>query len=77
MTAPQAVGRSDGPLFVHPLATMVIPQSFYANVTLIDVQLASAYYPILVDLAKHKHCLTNHGCVHPPPTMKSPSAGTI
>lgn len=37
---------------------MVIPQSFYANVTLIDVQLASAYYPILVDLAKHKHCLT-------------------
>lgn len=33
---------------------MVIPQSFYANVTLIDVQLASAYYPILVDLAKHK-----------------------
>jgi hypothetical protein len=32
--------------------------SFYANVTLIDVQLASAYYPILVDLAKHKHCLT-------------------
>jgi len=33
-------------------------QSFYANVTLTDVQLASAYYPILVDLAKHKHCLT-------------------
>lgn len=33
-------------------------QSFYSNITLIDVQLASAYYPILVDLAKHKHCLT-------------------
>ncbi|AZE90101.1 hypothetical protein [Pseudomonas orientalis] len=30
----------------------------YENVTLIDVQLASVYYPILVDLAKHKHCLT-------------------
>ena len=33
-------------------------ESQYANVTLIDVQLASAYYPILIDLAKHKHCLT-------------------
>lgn len=33
-------------------------ESFYANITLIDVQLASAYYPILIDLAKHKHCLT-------------------
>jgi hypothetical protein len=33
-------------------------QSQYANVTLVDVQLASAYYPLLVDLAKHKHCLT-------------------
>jgi len=32
--------------------------SQYANVTLTDVQLASAYYPILVDLARHKHCLT-------------------
>lgn len=32
--------------------------SQYANVTLIDVHLASAYYPILIDLAKHKHCLT-------------------
>jgi hypothetical protein len=30
----------------------------YTNVTLIDVQLASSYYPLLVDLAKHKHCLT-------------------
>ena len=37
---------------------MPITDSFYANVTLIDVQLASAYYPILIDLAKHKHCLT-------------------
>jgi hypothetical protein len=25
---------------------------------LTDVKLASAYYPILVDLARHKHCLT-------------------
>jgi hypothetical protein len=32
--------------------------SQYSNVTLTDVQLASAYYPILIDLAKHKHCLT-------------------
>jgi len=31
---------------------------FYKNVTLNDVQLASAYYPILVELARHKHCLT-------------------
>src|SRR5690606_4154362 len=33
-------------------------ESFYKNITLNDVQLASAYYPILIDLAKHKHCLT-------------------
>lgn len=33
-------------------------QGFYKNVTLIDVQLASVYYAILVDLAKHKHSLT-------------------
>lgn len=33
-------------------------ESLYANITLIDVQLASAYYPLLVELAKHKHCLT-------------------
>jgi hypothetical protein len=32
--------------------------SVYSNVTLTDVQLAEAYYPILVDLAKHKHCIT-------------------
>ncbi|WP_066271187.1 hypothetical protein [Hydrogenophaga palleronii] len=36
----------------------VTTESFYANVTLTDVQLASCYYPILVDIAKHKHCLT-------------------
>ena len=30
----------------------------YGNITLNDVQLAAAYYPILIDLAKHKHCLT-------------------
>ena len=33
-------------------------ESLYKTITLNDVQLASAYYPILVDLAKHKHCLT-------------------
>ncbi len=33
-------------------------KSLYKNITLNDVQLASAYYPILIDLAKHKHCLT-------------------
>ena len=38
---------------------MVEPiDSLYANITLNDVQLAAAYYPILIDLAKHKHCLT-------------------
>jgi hypothetical protein len=37
---------------------MGVAESFYANVTLMDVLLASACYPILVDLAKHKHCLT-------------------
>lgn len=33
-------------------------QSLYANITLNDVQLAAVYYPILVELARHKHCLT-------------------
>ncbi|MES2041149.1 MAG: hypothetical protein V4495_25305 [Pseudomonadota bacterium] len=33
-------------------------EGLYANITLTDLQLASAYYPILIDLAKHKHCLT-------------------
>jgi hypothetical protein len=28
------------------------------NVTLNDVKLAEIYYPILIDLAKHKHCYT-------------------
>ncbi len=32
--------------------------SMYENITLNDVQLAASYYPMLVDLAKHKHCLT-------------------
>ncbi len=32
--------------------------STYRNITLNDVQLASAYYPILIDLAKHKRRLT-------------------
>ncbi|AVX26346.1 Uncharacterized protein ALO42_04186 [Pseudomonas syringae pv. atrofaciens] len=35
----------------------------YETVTLIDVKLASAYYPILVDLARHKYCLTYGGLV--------------
>jgi hypothetical protein len=33
-------------------------EGLYPNITLNDVQLAAAYYPILIDLAKHKHCLT-------------------
>ncbi len=33
-------------------------ESFYKNITLNDVQLAAIYYPILIDLARHKHCLT-------------------
>jgi hypothetical protein len=33
-------------------------ESLYKNITLNDVQLASAYYPILVELARHKHRLT-------------------
>ena len=33
-------------------------EGLYKNITLNDVQLAAAYYPILIDLAKHKHCLT-------------------
>lgn len=33
-------------------------ESLYTNITLTDIQLALAYYPILVDLAKHKQCLT-------------------
>lgn len=33
-------------------------QSLYANITLNDVQLGAIYYPILIDLARHKHCLT-------------------
>jgi hypothetical protein len=35
-----------------------LPDGFYKNITLNDVQLASAYFPILIELAKHKHCLT-------------------
>ena len=38
---------------------MVDPtESLYKNITLNDVQLASAYYPILIDLAKQKQCIT-------------------
>ncbi|CAM4206176.1 hypothetical protein VINE108521_13220 [Vibrio neonatus] len=33
-------------------------QSLYANITLNDVQLAAIYYPILINIARHKHCLT-------------------
>lgn len=32
-------------------------EGLYKNVTLNDVQLASAYYPILIEMAMHKHCL--------------------
>lgn len=37
---------------------MAAPEGFYANVTLTDVQLASAYYPLLVDSAKEQRCLS-------------------
>ena len=43
---------SHGEVMVDPT------ESMYKNVTLNDLQLASAYYPLLVDLARHKHCLT-------------------
>lgn len=33
-------------------------ESFYVNITLNDVQLAAIYYPFLIELARHKHCLT-------------------
>lgn len=33
-------------------------ESLYKNITLNDIRLAASYYPILIDLAKHKHCLT-------------------
>lgn len=39
--------------------TMIAPaESLYKNITLNDIRLASAYYPLLIDLARHKHCLT-------------------
>jgi hypothetical protein len=33
-------------------------EGFYKNITLNDIQLAAAYYPILIDLAKNKHMLS-------------------
>ncbi len=33
-------------------------ESLYPNITLNDVQLAAVYYPILINAAKHKHCIT-------------------
>ncbi|MFC7289601.1 hypothetical protein ACFQPC_16255 [Herminiimonas glaciei] len=33
-------------------------EGLYQNITLNDIQLAGAYYPILIELARHKHCLT-------------------
>jgi hypothetical protein len=36
-----------------------LPKKFFDNTTNTDIQLASIYYKILIDLAKHKHCLTN------------------
>lgn len=35
----------------------------YANITLKDIQLASAYFAILIDLALYRHCLTCGGLV--------------
>lgn len=35
-----------------------VPFMNHRNITLNDVQLASAYYPLLINLAKHKHRLT-------------------
>lgn len=33
-------------------------EGHYKDVTMTDIQLAAAYYPILIDLARHKHCMT-------------------
>jgi hypothetical protein len=44
-------------------------EGLYKNITLNDVQLASAYYPILIDLARHKHCLTYSELVERAKTM--------
>jgi hypothetical protein len=52
LTPNTALGCIEGERVAKP------SEGFYKNVTLNDVQLASAYYPILVELAKHKHCLT-------------------
>jgi hypothetical protein len=35
-----------------------VPASAYQNITLTDMQLASAYYPILLELALQRKCLT-------------------
>lgn len=35
----------------------------YANITLKDIQLASVYFAILIDLALYRHCLTCGGLV--------------
>ena len=35
-----------------------MPEGLYPNVTLNDVQLAKVYFPILLELAQHKHTLT-------------------
>lgn len=37
---------------IHP------SKNIFDNTTITDIQLASIYYKILIDLAKHKHCLT-------------------
>jgi len=36
-------------------------ESLYSNITLNAIQLASAYYPILIEMAKQKHCLITYG----------------
>jgi hypothetical protein len=39
------------------IAMPIDQEGLYKNITLTDIQLAAAYYPILIDLAKHKQCL--------------------
>jgi hypothetical protein len=39
-------------------ASVSVSASAYQNITLTDVQLASAYYPILLELALQRKCLT-------------------
>lgn len=49
-------------------------ESLYANITLNDVQLAAVYYPILIDLARQKQCLTYGDLVHRAKTLHPDTA---